>query len=58
MPGPDTQREFVQVARDAERPLPDARRGASPGAPRGNKILSNTAAIQLTLFVGDEKSHF
>ena len=27
MPGPDTQREFVQVARDAERSLPDARRG-------------------------------
>jgi hypothetical protein len=26
MPCPNTQREFVQVARDAERPLPDARR--------------------------------
>ena len=26
MLGPDTQREPVRVARDAERPLPDARR--------------------------------
>jgi hypothetical protein len=26
MPSPDTQREAVRVARDAERPLPDARR--------------------------------
>ena len=26
MPSPDTPREAVPVARDAERPLPDARR--------------------------------
>ena len=27
MPGPDTQRVFMQVASDGERPVPDARRG-------------------------------
>jgi hypothetical protein len=34
MPGPDTQREPVRVARDAERPLPDARRDLN-GGPEG-----------------------
>jgi hypothetical protein len=32
----DKEREPVPIARDAKRPMPDAR-GPSPGAPRGNK---------------------
>ena len=32
----DKEREPVPIARDAKRPIPDAR-GPSPGAPRGNK---------------------
>ena len=35
--GTDAELVAVPIPRDAERPLPDARRGLSPGAPKGNR---------------------
>jgi hypothetical protein len=56
MPSTDTPRVPVRLPRDAERPLPHARRDLNGRAEGKIKMLSSTAAIRLKQFVGDAKS--